>query len=69
VVFSGFHLTNPGLGLDLPEDFVRTVGQELCKYKSIYYTGHCTGLNPYSWLKDELGDSLCYLSGGLDVTV
>ncbi len=68
-VFSGFHLTNPGLGLDLPEDFVRSVGRELKKYPCAYYTGHCTGSNPYSWLKDELGDTLQYLRGGLDVTL
>jgi len=68
-VFSGFHLTNPGLKLDLPEPFVRSVGQELKKYPCIYYTGHCTGANPYAILKEELGDRANYLSGGLDVTL
>lgn len=67
-VFSGFHLTNPGLGIDLPEDFVLSVARELKKHKSLYYTGHCTGKNPYIWLKTELGDTLKALSGGLDVT-
>ncbi len=68
-VFAGFHLTNPGLGLDLPREFVLNVGREMQKYPSRYYTGHCTGKNPYSWLKTELKDSLYSLSGGLDVTV
>ena len=68
-VFSGFHLTNPGLKLDLPEPFVRSVAMELKKYPSIYYTGHCTGANPYATLKDVLGEKANYLSGGLDVTV
>ncbi len=68
-VIAGFHLTNPGLKKDLPEPFVRRVGVELKKYPCIYYTGHCTGLNPYAVLKDELGDKLNYLKGGLDVTL
>lgn len=67
-VFSGFHLTNPGLKLDMPEDFVRSVGRELKKYSCAYYTGHCTGINPYSWLKNELESKLNYLCGGLDIT-
>ena len=68
-VFAGFHLTNPGLKLDLPEPFVRSVGAELKKFPSLYYTGHCTGANPYAVLKDVLGEKINYLSGGLDVTV
>lgn len=68
-VFSGFHLTNPGLKLDLPEPFVRSVAAELKKFPCIYYTGHCTGANPYAALKDVLSEQVNYLHGGLDVTV
>lgn len=66
-VFAGFHLTNPGLGLDLPEDFVLSLAEELKKYSCKYYTGHCTGKNPYGWLKTRLNDQLEALSGGLEV--
>lgn len=66
-VVSGFHLTNPGLGIDLPEEFVRSLGKELNKFPCRYLTGHCTGKNPYSWLKDELKDSIDYLHGGKDI--
>ena len=68
-VFSGFHLTNPGLKKDQPEDFVRLVGTQLSKYPCNYYTGHCTGVNPFNKLKEMLGEKMHYLSGGLDVTV
>ncbi len=68
-VFSGFHLTNPGLKKDQPEDFVRAVGRELAKYPCEYYTGHCTGINPYNILREMLGERMHYLSGGLDITV
>lgn len=68
-VFSGFHLTNPGLKKDQPEDFVRSVGRELGKYPCSYYTGHCTGINPFNCLREMLGERMHYLSGGLDITL
>ena len=64
-VFSGFHLTNPGLKRDEPEDFVRRVGAALDRFPSRYFTGHCTGEGPYRILKDILGDRLDYLGCGL----
>ena len=68
-VFSGFHLTNPGLGRDEPEELVRAVAAELRQYPSLYYTGHCTGEGPFSILKEELGDRVTYLGCGLRFTV
>lgn len=68
-VFSGFHLTNPGLKKDQPDEFVRLVGSELAKYPCSYYTGHCTGLNPYKILREILGEKMHYLSGGIDISL
>ena len=68
-VFSGFHLTNPGLKRDEPEDFVRLVGAALARFPSRYYTGHCTGDGPYRILKEILGDRLEYLGCGLRFSV
>ena len=68
-VVSGFHLTNPGLGIDLPEDFVRSLGKELKNFPCKYFTGHCTGKNPYSWLKDELENSIDYLHAGKSISI
>ena len=64
-VFSGFHLTNPGLKRDEPEAFVRRVGEALARFPTRYYTGHCTGEGPYRILKEILGDRLTYLGCGL----
>ena len=63
-VFSGFHLTNPGLKRDEPEDFVRRVGEALARFPSRYFTGHCTGEGPYRILEEILGDRLSYLGCG-----
>ena len=68
-VFSGFHLTNPGLKRDEPEDFVRLVGAALARFPSRYFTGHCTGDGPYRILKEILGDRLEYLGCGLRFTL
>lgn len=64
-VVSGFHLTNPGLGIDEPEELIRAVGEELKKReKTRYITGHCTGKGPYKILKDQLGDRLAAMPSG-----
>lgn len=64
-VFSGFHLTNPGLGTDEPDALVDAVAEELAARKNThYYTGHCTGLGPYARLKARLGDRMDYMAAG-----
>lgn len=64
-VFSGFHLTNPGIKVDEPEDVVRCVGaalkdRPLCRY----YTGHCTGEGPYEILLSSMGTQVAYMGCG-----
>lgn len=64
-VVSGFHLTNPGLGIDEPEELIRAVGTELLKReKTRYITGHCTGKGPYAILKEMMGDRLGTMPAG-----
>ena len=64
-VLAGFHLTNPGRGTAEPEDFVHAVGAELsARPDTVYITGHCTGLGPYTVLLDVLGRRLQYMSAG-----
>lgn len=68
-LFSGFHLTNPGLGVDEPETLIRAVGEELRRRPTHYYTGHCTGQGPYAILKEMLGDQITYMAGGTEFTL
>ena len=64
-VFSGFHLTNPGLGIDEPSELIEAVGAELLKRKKTQYiTGHCTGEGPYQILKEQMGDRLDTMPSG-----
>lgn len=68
-VFSGFHLTNPGLGLDEPEELVREAGYALAGFPARYFTGHCTGEGPFRILQGILGDRITYLGCGLRFTL
>ena len=64
-VFAGFHLTNPGLGIDEPRELVEAVGRELlARRKTRYVTGHCTGDGPYDLLKELLGERLSLMAAG-----
>ncbi len=63
-VYAGFHLTNPGRGIDEPELFIRALGAELQRWPCRFYTGHCTGAGPFGILSEMLGDRLRYLAGG-----
>lgn len=69
-VISGFHLTNPGLGIDEPESLIRAVGEELlARKKTQYITGHCTGAGPYEVLKSMLGQRLSSMPAGSVLTL
>ncbi len=64
-VFAGFHLTNPGLGIDEPRELVEAVGVELRSRRNTrYVTGHCTGDGPYDILKEMLGERLSLMAAG-----
>ncbi|WP_147534539.1 MBL fold metallo-hydrolase [Bacillus marasmi] len=62
-VVGGFHLYN------LPVSLVEKIGEYLCKTKSNYYTGHCTGVDSYNALKNMLGGKLNYIATGSTVTL
>ncbi len=81
-VIGGFHLTGkgnrslPGL---LPSDsemdgtqvnvsaYVDNLGEELIKFKSKFYTCHCTGVQAYIALKASLGGQVDYMFTGRDL--
>lgn len=63
-VFGGFHLHNPTTKQSEPEAHIQKVGAFLKDTSSKYYTGHCTGMEPYRMLKDILQDKLEYLATG-----
>lgn len=69
VVFSGFHLMK-GDGYSAGDlEIIREVTEELSRYPSRFYTGHCTSQIPYETLADILGEQLACMSGGMTVEI
>ena len=63
VLVGGFHFMN----ID-PQGQEKSRLDEAAKVltesKATFYTGHCTGLAPYGYMKDKMGDRLHYISAG-----
>lgn len=68
-VVAGFHLMDPGSGKVEEPEFTRKIARELAKRPARYYTFHCTGLDAYGILRDELGERVSYLYTGAKVEV
>lgn len=68
VVIGGFHLASYSFGNEDPETIDR-LAQYLLATKAKFYTGHCTGMEPYERLKGLMGDRIDYLSAGSVITI
>jgi len=64
VVIGGFHLHNPTSKKTEKEEKIVKIGRALQETGSLYYTGHCTGPEPFAILKEIMGDRLEQLSAG-----
>lgn len=63
VLIGGFHFMNldpEGEGRETLEE----AAARLSQYPTQYYTCHCTGLAPYAFLKQRMGEQLHYLATG-----
>lgn len=68
VLFGGFHFM--GVSLDeAGQAFLSEAADTLCGFDTVYYTGHCTGVAQYKFLKQKMGDRLHYISSGSVVEV
>lgn len=62
VLVGGFHLVK----LDPVRDAARleAAAEALLTHPTAYYTGHCTGADAYTFLKERMGDRLHSLHTG-----
>ena len=65
VLVGGFHFKS----LSPDSDRLRSYGEAMAKYDTIFYTGHCTGQEQYEVLKTILGDRLNAISTGAVVEI
>ena len=63
-VISGFHTRKKqGYG-EADLRMLRQMGRRLRAYQSVFYTGHCTGQEPFDILKQEMGEQIQPLNTG-----
>lgn len=63
ILIGGFHFMNADISTGQNE-VLDHAAHILSQYHTQYYTCHCTGLPQYDYLKEKMGDQLCYLSTG-----
>ncbi len=68
VLIGGFHFMklNPE-GEDAAK--LDAAAKKLLEFPTMYYTGHCTGLAQYDYLRQRMGDRLEYLSAGQSIEI
>lgn len=69
VVISGFHMMKKKAYTEEELELIDSVGGEMKKMRTRFYTGHCTGETAYARLKEVLGDKLVYAHSGDVFTV
>nr|WP_288678971.1 MBL fold metallo-hydrolase [uncultured Clostridium sp.] len=63
-VISGFHIFNPSTGISESDLFINTLGDNLNKRNTKFYTCHCTGMKAFKMLEEKLQDKIEYISTG-----
>ncbi|MBO4289583.1 MAG: MBL fold metallo-hydrolase [Lachnospiraceae bacterium] len=69
-VFGGFHLMRHGVPYgDADRNYAEQTAEALTQLPAQFYTCHCTGEEPYAWMKAVMGEQLHYLHCGESVTL
>lgn len=68
-VIGGFHLNIPSSGSQIPDELKDQIAAHLLREPAQYYTGHCTGLPAFSYLKQRMGSRIQYLASGSEITI
>jgi len=68
-VFSGFHMRKKEGYTAEDMRIIRDIASELTGRKTVFYTGHCTGEEPYRVMKEIMGKQLVYVHSGDEVVL
>ena len=69
VVISGFHMMKNHGYRDEDITVINDMALALRKYGTVFYTGHCTGIEPYEAMKKLMGDKLHYVHSGDEIRI
>ncbi len=64
IVISGFHLMKKNGYSDEDVENIKDIATELRAMDTTFYTGHCTGEEPFAIMKEIMGDKLHYIHSG-----
>ncbi|WP_029320971.1 MBL fold metallo-hydrolase [Butyrivibrio sp. AE3004] len=66
-VFSGFHTLRKNGYSDDDLEYIRNTAEELKKFKTKFYTMHCTGEEPYEEMRKIMGEQIEYIHCGDEI--
>ena len=69
VVISGFHTMKKSGYTKADREIVTKIAMELKKWNTTFYTGHCTGEEPFAWMKEYMGEQLTYVHSGDEIAI
>ena len=68
-VISGFHMMKKHNYTDEDINMIIDTALALRQYKTVFYTGHCTGVEPYNAMKKLMGNQLHYVHSGDEIRI
>ncbi len=68
MVISGFHMIQKEYEAEDLEN-IRNTARELSSLKTMFYTGHCTGVHAYAVMKEIMGEQLREIHSGEELSV
>lgn len=68
-VFSGFHMRKKEGYTEEDVKTIKEIAWELTKWNTKFFTGHCTGEEPYRMMKEIMGEQLVYVHSGDEVEI
>ena len=69
VAISGFHMMKKNGYSEEDLDMIADTAKELCKVSTVFYTGHCTGTEPFEAMKKIMGGQLRYVHSGDEIRI
>ncbi|NLT96310.1 MAG: MBL fold metallo-hydrolase [Clostridia bacterium] len=68
-VVGGFHLSGRSPVSSEEPETIDKISKYLMETNAVFYTCHCTGIEPYNRLKAAMGNNINYLSTGSEITI
>lgn len=64
ILIGGFHFAKPEKDGSIDTEFAKSIGAKLQTYHTKYYTCHCTRVEYYQYLKQQMKDQIEYIGAG-----